>query len=101
MCIGCLPLAVLHVFYLFLESKCQCIVKTPNISELSSSAGLSWVDEIHRSGSNKLHFANIEEIRHDHCLFNERRYEKECSELYYNFNEKGYLCKSCEVFYKE
>ena len=49
----------------------------PNMSESSSSAELSKDDEIHLSGSNEMHFANTEEIRCEHHLFGERRYEKE------------------------
>ena len=33
-------------------------------------------DKIHPSGSNEMRFANSEEIRHNHRLFDERRYEK-------------------------
>ena len=71
------------------------------MSESSSSAELSMDDEINPSGSNEMRFANSEEIRRDHRLFDERRYEKEYTWLYYNFNKKNYLCKICEVFYGE
>ena len=64
-------------------------------------AKLSTDEEIHPSGSNEMRFANSEEIRRDHRLFDERRYEKEYTWLYYKFNKKGYLCKICEVFYRE
>ena len=47
----------------------------------------------------QLRFANSEEIKRDHHLFDERRYEKEYAWLYYNFSKNGYLCKVCEVFY--
>ena len=55
---------------------------------------LSADDEIHLSRSNEMHFANLEEIRHKQHLFYERRYEKEYTWLYYNFNKKGYLRKT-------
>lgn len=44
-------------------------------------------------------FANEDEIRKDHRLFDERRYEKEFTWLYYSFNKYGYLCKVCEMVY--
>ena len=47
----------------------------------------------------QLRFANSEEIKQDHRLFDERQYEKEYGWLYYNFSKNGYLCKVCEVFY--
>ena len=47
----------------------------------------------------QLRFANSEEIKRDHRLFDERRYKKEYVWLYYNFSKNGYLCKVCEVFY--
>ena len=47
----------------------------------------------------QLRFANNEEIKQNHRLFDERRYEKEYVWLYYNFSKNGYLCKVCEVFY--
>ena len=56
----------------------------------SSSAELSTNDEMHTSGSNEMCFANSEERRCDHCLFDKRRYEKEYTWLYYNFNKKVY-----------
>ena len=71
------------------------------MSDSLSSAKLSTDEEIHPSGSNEMRFANSEEIRRDHRLFDERRYEKEFTWLYYKFNKKGYLCKICEVFYRE
>ena len=73
-------------------------IKTPNMPESSSSAELSTDVEIHPSESNEMRFANTEKIRRDHCLFDERWYEKEHTWLYYNFNKKSYLCKICEVF---
>ena len=73
-------------------------IKTLNVSELSSSAELSRDDKVHPSGSNEMHFANSEETTCNHCLFDERRYEKEYTSIYYNFNKKGYLCKIFEVF---
>ena len=77
-------------------------IQTPNISESSCFAEPSSTDdEIHHSGSNEMCFANIEEIGHNQRLFDERRYEKEYTWLYYNFNKKSYLCKICEVFYGE
>ena len=69
--------------------------------ESSSSAELSADDEIHPSVSNKMRFASSQETRRDHSLFDERRYEKEYTWLYYNFNKKGYLSKICEGFYGE
>ena len=74
-------------------------IETPNMSESSSSAELSTNDKIHPSGSNEMCFANSEKIRRDYRLLAERRFEKEYTWLYYNFNEKVYLCKICEVFY--
>ena len=62
--------------------------------------GLSTDEQIHPSGSNEMHFADSEEIKRDHHLFDKRRYEKEYTWLHYNFNKKGYLCKICEVFYE-
>ena len=56
----------------------------------SSSAELSTNDEMHTSRSNEMCFANSEEIRCDHCSFDKRRYEKEYTWLYYNFNKKVY-----------
>ena len=44
----------------------------------------------------QLRFANSEEIKRDHRLFDERRYKKEYVWLYYNFSKNGYLCKVCE-----
>ena len=38
-----------------------------------------------------MRFANSEEIKRDHCLFDERRYEKEYEWLYYNFSKNEYL----------
>ena len=61
-------------------------IKTPNISDSPSSAELSTDDEIHPR-SNEMRFANFEEIRWDYHLFDERRYEKEYTWLYYNFNK--------------
>ena len=76
-------------------------IKTPNMSESSSSKELSTDEEIHPSGSNKMRFANTEEIKHDHSFYDERRYEKQYTWLYYNFNKIGYLYKICELFYGE
>ena len=45
-------------------------------------------------------FANNEEIKQNHHLFDERQYEKEYAWLCYNFSKNGYLCKVCEVFYE-
>ena len=114
MCIGCLSLTI-YVFFVYSRkvndsndnvnirtdeknSSLRDDIKTLNISELSSSAELSRDDKVHSSGSNEMHFANSEEIRCNHCLFDERRYEKEFTSIYYNFNKKGYLCKIFEVF---
>ena len=47
------------------------------MSELSSSLKLSTYNKIHPSWSNDMHFANSEEIRCDHPLFDQRSYEKE------------------------
>ena len=41
----------------------------------------------------QLRFANNEEIKPDHHLFDERQYEKEYAWLCYNFSKNGYLCK--------
>ena len=71
------------------------------MSESSSSAELSTDDEIHPSVTNEMRFANSEETRRHHCLFDERRYEKEYNWLYYNFNKKDYLRKICDGFYGE
>ena len=62
---------------------------------------LSTDDEKNPSGSNEMRFANSEEMRRHHHLFDKRRYEKEYTWLYYSFNKKGYLCKICEIFYGE
>ena len=51
-------------------------IKTPSMSESSSSKELSTDEEIHPSGSNKMRFADTEEIKHDHSFYDERRYEK-------------------------
>ena len=75
--------------------------ETLNMSESSSSAELSIDDKIRPSGSNEMRFVNSEEVRCNHRLCDERRCEKEYTWLYYNFDEKGCLCKSCEVFYGE
>ena len=45
-------------------------------------------------------FANSEEIRRDHLLFDEWRYENGNTWLHYNFDKKGYLRQICEVLYK-
>ena len=66
-------------------------IQTPNISESSSFAEPSTDDEIHPRGSNEMRFANTEEIRHNQRLFDERRYKKEYTWLYYNFNTKRLL----------
>ena len=75
----------------------------PNQSGTSSEADLLTDDEIDVLNENtndlQLRFANSEEIKRDHHLFDERRYEKEYAWLYYNFSKNGYLCKACEVFY--
>ena len=76
-------------------SRLQICQKTSSSSELSTD------NEIHLSGSNEVRFASIEEIRRDHRLFDERRYGKEYALLHFHFNKKGYLCKSCEIFYVE
>ena len=52
-------------------------IENPNMSESSSSVDLSTDGKMHPSGSNEMCFANSEEIRCDHCLFDEKRYEKE------------------------
>ena len=52
-------------------------IKTLNMSELSSSLKLSTYNKIHPSWSNDMRFANSEEIRCDHPLFDQRSYEKE------------------------
>ena len=66
-----------------------------------SEADLSTDDEIDVLNENtndlQLRFANSEEIKQDHCWFDERRYEKEYAWLY--FSKNVYLCKVCEVFY--
>ena len=68
-----------------------------------SEADLLTDDEIDVLNENinnlQLRFANNEEMKWDHCLFDEKRYEKEYAWLYYNFSNNGYLCKVCEVFY--
>ena len=63
-------------------------IKTLDISELSSSAEVSTRDEIHLSRLNKMHFAKIKEMRRDHHLSDDRRYEKEYTWLHYSFNDK-------------
>ena len=69
----------------------------------SSETDLSTDDEINVLNKNtndlQLRFANSEEIKRDHRLFDERQYQKEYAWLYYNFSKNGYLCKVCEVFY--
>ena len=69
----------------------------------SSETDLSTDDEINVLNKNtndlQLRFGNSEEIKRDHRLFDERRYQKEYAWLYYNFSKNGYLCKVCEVFH--
>ena len=57
------------------ESNCSSRddIETVNMSDSSSSAELSLDDKIHPSGSSEMHFANFEEIRQDHRLFDEGR----------------------------
>ena len=115
--ISCLPLTI-YVFFVYSrkvndsndkvniktdESNCSSRddIEALNMSESSSSAELSTDDEIHPSVTNEMRFANSEETRRHHCLFDERRYEKEYNWLYYNFNKKDYLRKICEGFYAE
>ena len=68
-----------------------------------SEADLSTDDEIDVLNENKndllLRFANREEIKQDHHLFDERLYEKEYAWLYYNYSKNRYLCKVRKVFY--
>ena len=54
------------------ESNCSSRddIETVNMSD---SAELSVDDKIHPSGSSEMHFANFEEIRQDHRLFDEGR----------------------------
>ena len=74
-----------------------------NQSGTSSEADLSTddgIDVLNENTNNlQLRFVNSKEIKQDHSLFDERRYEKEYAWLYYNFSKNGYLCKVCEVFY--
>ena len=62
--------------------------ETPNMSESSSFTELLMDDEMHPPRLNEMRFANTEEIRHDHSLFDERRYKKEYNCLHYEFNKK-------------
>ena len=59
---------------------------------------LSYLD-IEINEGRGIRFANENEIKRDHRLFDERRYEKEYTWLYYNCNKGGYMCKVCEVCY--
>ena len=47
-----------------------------------------------------IRFANEQEIKQDHRLFDARHYEKEYSWLYCNCNKGVYMCKVCEVCYR-
>ena len=92
-CIGCLSVTILQVFLFIIgkvnvsndianirtdenSSSSRDDIETPNRSESSSSVELSTDDKIHPSGSNEMRFANTEEIRCNHHLFDERQYEK-------------------------
>ena len=52
--------------------------------------------EINEGGG--IRFANEKEIKQDR-LFDERRYKKEYTWLYYNCNRGCYMCKVCEACY--
>ena len=55
--------------------------------------------DIEINGGRDKRFTNEKETEQDHRLFDERRYEKEYTWLYYNCNKGGYMCKVCEVYY--
>ena len=77
------------------EGACSSWSKEPlspaNKSGTSGKADLSTGDEIDALNENtndlQLRFANSEEIKRDHRLFDERRYEKGYAWLYYNFSK--------------
>ena len=39
------------------------------------------------------------DIESDHQFYDQSRYEKMHTWLYYNQSERGYMCKVCEVYY--
>ena len=55
--------------------------------------------DIEKNEGRGIRFANEKEIKQDHRLFDEQRYEKKYTWLYYNCNKDGYMCKVCEVLW--
>ena len=45
-------------------------------------------------------FASSNDIESDHRFYDQSRYEKMYTWLYYNQSERGYMCKVCEVYYR-
>ena len=48
-----------------------------------------------------IRFANEKEIKQDYRPFDERCYEKEYTWLYHNCNKGSYVCKVCEICYRQ
>ena len=71
--------------------------QSSSTSDESDENDLSSFDD-NVNESHGMRFANSQEVKNDHRLYDERRYEKEYTWLYYNLNKCGYMCKICEVY---
>ena len=66
--------------------------------ELDTSSDTSGDSEI-ESAVNEIGFAKEKDIASDHRLYDQSKYERVYTWLYYNHTLNGYMCKVCDIFY--